>query len=165
MTQKRSSKALLNFATSLAFTVVTLIGAMVSSRLIVRWIGDDRFGEYRALTEWFGYLALLELGLGGAIGPLLSRGLSAGDRPALRSILSAGMRAYLCVMVLAIAIGLGLVVSLPWLIPAPESSRPALWLARLVSRLLFGPISALLDRRPTSDSPGCSRWSASRPCR
>lgn len=146
MTQQRGSNAVLNFATSLGFTAVTLLGAMVSSRLIEHWIGEDRFGEYRALVEWFGYLALLELGLGGAISPLLSRALSAGDRPALRGVLAAGTRAYLGVMGLAIAIGLGLVVALPWLIPVPPSVRPDLWLVRLVSRLLVGPIAALLDR-------------------
>lgn len=137
MTQKRSSKALLNFVTSLAFTVVTLLGGMVSSRLIVRWVGEDRFGNYRTLTEWFGYLALLELGLGGAISPLLSRALSSGDRLAMRSVLAAGTRAYLGIMALAIAVGLGLVAVLPWIVPVPASVRPDLRLAGLFALVGF----------------------------
>ncbi|HEY2159021.1 MAG TPA: hypothetical protein VGH33_25555, partial [Isosphaeraceae bacterium] len=112
-TPQRSRNAALNFATSLGFTVVTLLGAMVSSRLIVHWVGKDRFGNYRTLTEWFGYLALLELGLGGAVGPLLSRSLSTGDRATLRATLAAAMRAYLWVMAAAIAVGSVLVVLLP----------------------------------------------------
>lgn len=133
MTRQRSGNAVLNFATSLAFTAVTLLGAMVSSRLIERWVGEDRFGDYRTLVEWFGYLTLLELGLGGAIGPLLSRGLSAGDRPALRSVLAAGTRAYLGVMALAIAIGAAIVAALPWLIRVPAAVRPDLRLAGAVT--------------------------------
>ncbi len=137
MSRKRSSSAVLNFATSLGFTVVTLLGGLVSTRLIERWIGPDRFGDYRTLVEVFGYLALLELGLGGAISPLLSRGLSAGDRPGLRAVLAAGTRAYLCVMMLAIAIGLLIVAVLPWLIPVPVPVRPDLRLAGLITLVGF----------------------------
>ncbi len=136
-TPQRSRNAALNFATSLGFTVVTLLGAMVSSRLIVVWIGKERFGNYRTLTEWFGYLALLELGLGGAMGPLLSRSLSSGDRPVLRATLAAATRAYLGVMAAAIAVGLILVAWLPGIVPVPPSVRPDLRLAGLISLIGF----------------------------
>lgn len=137
MTQKRTSNAALNFATSLGFTAATLLGGIVASKLIERWIGPDRFGDYRALVEWFGYLTLLELGLGGAIAPLLARGLSDGDRAGLRAVLAAGTRAYVVVMALAIAVGLAMVVALPWLIPVPASARADLRLAGLVSLVGF----------------------------
>jgi O-antigen/teichoic acid export membrane protein len=136
-TPQRSRNAALNFATSLGFTVVTLLGAMVASRLIVQWIGKGRFGNYRTLTEWFGYLALLELGLGGAMGPLLSRSLSAGDRPVLRATLAAATRAYLAVMAAAIAVGLILVAFLPGIVPVPASVRPDLMLGGLISLIGF----------------------------
>ncbi len=136
-TPQRSRNAALNFATSLGFTVVTLLGAMVSSRLIVHWVGKDRFGNYRTLTEWFGYLALLELGLGGAVGPLLSRSLSAGDRPTLRATLAAAMRAYTWVAVAAIAVGGILVVFLPRIIPVPGSVRLDLVVAGAISLIGF----------------------------
>jgi O-antigen/teichoic acid export membrane protein len=136
-TPQRSRNAALNFATSLGFTVVTLLGAMVSSRLIVHWVGKGRFGNYRTLTEWFGYLALLELGLGGAVGPLLSRSLSAGDRPALRATLAAATRAYLAVMVAAIGVGLVLVALLPGIIPVAPAVRADLRLAGLISLIGF----------------------------
>jgi O-antigen/teichoic acid export membrane protein len=144
----RSRNAALNFATSLAFTGITLLGAIVSSRLIVRWVGTGRFGAYRTLTEWFGYLALLELGLGGAVGPLLSRALSSGDRPAIRATLSAAIRAYLRVTLVAVGVGLALVAVLPRIIPVPPSARADQAMLGALGRLVGGPVPIPLSIVP-----------------
>jgi O-antigen/teichoic acid export membrane protein len=143
MTQKRSRNAILNIASSIVFTGATLVGALFSSRLIIQWVGESRFGAFKTLSDYFAYLAILEFGLGGAIGPLLARSLGSDDRHSLTEYLAAGMRAYFLVMGLAIAVGLALIAALPWLVPVPPPVRLDLRVGGLICLLTFGTLPLL----------------------
>lgn len=105
---------MLNFGTTLLFFVVTTATALVTTPWLIAWLGDGRYGAFRVLFGWYGYLTLLELGLGGAIGPLVVRDLAveAQDRGPLERTLSAGVRAYAKVTVFTILVGLA---ATPWI--------------------------------------------------
>ena len=97
---------------------------MVSTPLLLGWLGEERLGAVRTATDLFGYLTLLELGLGGSLGPLLARALARGDRRALHHTMAAGTRAYLLLTVPVLAVGLALSLGLDNLIPLRRPIAP-----------------------------------------
>ena len=96
---------------------------LVITPWLIRWLGEERYGASRVLFEYAGYLTLLDLGLGGALSPLLTRALAARDDRALRGVMAAGLRLYALVATVVLLVGFA---ALPWL-PRLVPVRPALY--------------------------------------
>ena len=109
----RIRRSLLNFGSAAFFLAVTMAVALKATPSLVAWLGPNRYGGARVVADGLGYLTLLELGLGGAVGPLLARAAGQGDVKSLRATLSAGSRAYAKVSVATIAVGVLLTPTLP----------------------------------------------------
>jgi O-antigen/teichoic acid export membrane protein len=90
----RSARSAWNFLTTLIFSAVTMALALVVTPFLLRELGPARLGASRALMDWSAYLILLELGLNGALLPLLGRALAKEDRAEVKAVMSAGFRAY-----------------------------------------------------------------------
>ena len=58
--------------------MVTIAVGLFASPWLEHWLNEDRFGAFRVVLDCQGYLTLLELGLGGALSPLLARALAQG---------------------------------------------------------------------------------------
>jgi O-antigen/teichoic acid export membrane protein len=147
----RARRSLLNFATVILFTVVTMVAAVFASPSLKIWLGEKRFGAFRVIIDWYGYLALLELGLSGALSPLLVRAIGQGDDRALHETVAAGVRGYVRVSLAAVAVGLGLTAVIGWVIsdlgPAGTADLRRAWVVGLLSFLpLCGiPFRALVE--------------------
>lgn len=102
----RVRRSLLNFGTSVLFLGVTMIVALKVKPLLVGWLGTKRFGGSRVVFDCLGWLTLLELGLGGAMGPLLARAVGEKDDRTLRQTVATGARAYLGVSLMTVLVGL-----------------------------------------------------------
>lgn len=133
----------MTFGSGLVFTGVTLALSLVTTPLLLRWLGGERLGAFRALTDWFGYLALLELGFGGALRPLLARELARGTEDGIRALLEAGLRVYLRVTAAALAAGLVLVAVIPALVRVGPGSVADLRSAALL--MLGGALLMVLN--------------------
>ena len=105
----RGRRSILNYLSATGLTAVTMVVGLISVPFIVRWLGDERYGAFRAAVDWFGYLSLLELGLAGALLPLLARALSLYDDTVVERTVAAGIRAYARVTALMILAALVLV--------------------------------------------------------
>jgi O-antigen/teichoic acid export membrane protein len=116
--------AALNFGTTVLYMAVTMAVALVSTPLLIDWLGEERYGAVRVLLEYAGYLTLLELGLGGAVAPMLAQALSRGDNSELRQVLAAAARTYLKVTVVTLLVGSLLWVVLPVASLVPVQLRP-----------------------------------------
>jgi O-antigen/teichoic acid export membrane protein len=136
----RSRKSIWNFASSLGFTAVTLAVGIFSTPLLLGWLGTERFGAARVLTDWGGYLLLLERGLSGALWARLAAALGQGDNAQTALLITAGRREYVRVMVLCLAVGAALFVVMPRLTRASGISVGeirAAWLCLLAVLLLL----------------------------
>lgn len=102
----RVRRSLLNFGTSALFLGVTMLVALKAKPWLVQWLGKSRFGGFTVVSSSQGWLALLELGLGGALGPILARAIAREDERSLRATLAAGTRAYAAVSLVTIVVGL-----------------------------------------------------------
>lgn len=129
----RGRRSILNYVSATGLTAVTMVVGLISVPFIVRWLGDERYGAFRAAVDWFGYLSLLELGLAGALLPLLARALSRYDNTAVERTVAAGIRAYARVTALMILAALVLVAFITRLIPVGTENAADLTRAALVA--------------------------------
>lgn len=90
----RTERSINSFASSLLLQLITMGMGVVSTPLLLSWLGDERFGAFRSATDWMGQLKILELGLGGSLLPMLAIALGRGDRTSILLTLTVGIRAY-----------------------------------------------------------------------
>src|SRR5438046_3172928 len=109
MRLQRSIQALLS---NVAFSTISTLLAIFTTPLIVSWLGEARFGAYRACLDWFGYVSLLEFGIGGALLPLFVQSVASGIRERQVHVVRAGFRAYrsasILMLVATVLVTLGL---------------------------------------------------------
>lgn len=116
----RTRNSAWNMAGGILFTGVSIACGLLATPWLLRWLGAERFGAFKVLTDWTGYLVLLDLGLGGALLACLAPAVGIGDEDAVRRVLATGRRAYFGVAALTLAAGLTLVVVLPFVLHAPH---------------------------------------------
>jgi O-antigen/teichoic acid export membrane protein len=95
----RSTRSAWSFLSVIAFNVITMGLALGVMPVLLRTLGASRLGAARAVLDCVGYLALFELGLGGAMIPMLARALALEDSSGVGRTLAAGFRAYLLVLI------------------------------------------------------------------
>lgn len=110
----RVRRSLLNFATAGLMMAVTMAVSLKATPYLTRWLGVDRYGGVLVINQAYGYLGLLEMGLGGALAPMLAGAVNRRDDRSLHTTLAAGARAYAKVMLLMIAVGLALTPTIGW---------------------------------------------------
>jgi O-antigen/teichoic acid export membrane protein len=150
MATTRTRLAAWNVVTNLLLTILTLGTGLLATPWLIRWLGVNQAGDARMMVEMFGYLALLELGLGGGLGPILARAFGRGDERALRGAFSAGLRVYFVTTCVIVAVGVVLVAAIRWLVPVPPSMAGDLRWAAIVtlfgfSALVLSPFRALAE--------------------
>lgn len=131
----RTQKSAWSVASGLLFTVISVSTWLLATPWLLYWLGSERFGAYKVLMDWIGYLALFELGLSGALMACLAPKVSKDDLSAVRSLLAAGLQAYYKVTLALLIGGAGLVIILPHVVSL-EALRPReLRIAGLISLL------------------------------
>ena len=68
----RTRKASWGFLSGLAFAGMTVIVGLAATPLLLKWLGPERFGAFRAASDWTGHLTIFELGLSWALIPLFA---------------------------------------------------------------------------------------------
>jgi O-antigen/teichoic acid export membrane protein len=110
----RVRRSILNFASTALLMAVTMCVAFPAAPYLVSWLGKPTLGGLRVVNAAFGYLGLLELGLGGAIAPLLAAAIQRDEPRTLHETVAAGARAYAWVALGSIVIGSLLTPVIPW---------------------------------------------------
>lgn len=147
-TQSRTGRSALGMFATLIYSVVTALVAFKATPLLLGWLGPARFGAFKAVSEWFAYLPLLEFGLGGALAACLAPAVGRSDRVEICSVMTGGFRAYCRIIPLVLIAGTALAFALPTIpafrnIGATELRTatlilvlPALWNPFAVFRML-----------------------------
>lgn len=146
----RSRRAFLNFISSFGLTIITFATAMISSRLVLAKIGDERFGAFRSLFELFGYLNLVDAGLCTSLRPLLAQSLAHENPNEVRKIFHDARKTSNLGTILACLIGLFLTVRISKIVPTTAHSETDLKLASLIFsfgliNIRFGPVRTLCE--------------------
>jgi O-antigen/teichoic acid export membrane protein len=140
----RTRSSIWTFLSQELFTILSVVVGLVSTPLILRWLGDERFGAFETVTDWAGYIALLEFGVGEAIQALLGRSFGVRDRESIRKILVESLRVYGRSALVMLAVGAAVTPFITRLIPVGPNNASDLqtaWLIGLCGSVLL-PFSA-----------------------
>ena len=119
----RVTRSIWSFLTSeIAFAITMAVG-FVATPLLLRWLGDERYGAVEATSDWIGYIGLLELGIAGSLMPLLAKALAQNNESRVRTLLAAGVRSYLGVVMLAAIAAVVLVAAIDRLLPVASQLK------------------------------------------
>lgn len=83
----RSKKALFNFLTSLLLEVITVISGFVIPRVLIHSYGSSAYGLTTSITQFLGYLTLLQSGVGGVVRAALYKPLADKDSYKLNCVI------------------------------------------------------------------------------
>lgn len=109
----RTRQSALSLAGGVLFTVATVVTGAVATPIIFRALGQERFGALRAMTDAFGYLFFLEMGLSGSVMTCLVRAIGRNDDQAVRRTMASGWRAYWLITAAMLLGGIALTLLLP----------------------------------------------------
>jgi O-antigen/teichoic acid export membrane protein len=109
----RTGRSISNLFSSLVLQIVSLLIGLVSTPLLLHFLGDDRYGAFRAASDWAGYINLLQLGMGGSLMALLATAVGKGEPKLIRLTLATGIRTYAKILMamLAVAMIMGFVIT------------------------------------------------------
>jgi O-antigen/teichoic acid export membrane protein len=90
--RSRSALAAFSWITLVARSVITMAAGFVTTPYLLRFLGAERLGAFRASQQWTSYLTFLYVGLGPTLVVLLLRPASRGDLAGTVGVLKSGMR-------------------------------------------------------------------------
>ena len=128
----RTKKSAWNFGSGLVFTGVSLAVGMFSTPWLLHWLGAEVFGAYRVLTDYAAYLAVLDLGLAGALMARLAVALGQRNAEGTRALVAAGLRLYLIPTALIMGVAALWIAVLPRLMANETIGAGRLRLAGLI---------------------------------
>ncbi len=145
----RSRLAIWNYASTIVFTFVTLLGLAVT-RYVTELLGDSRFGAARMVSDWMGIFAIFEIAFGSTLAPLAARALARNDLESLHSAMNAGLRTLARLIGVLFFVGLAMLAFVGWLVPTTEINDLRLaWCIGLIGLLpmILSPFRALAEAR------------------
>ena len=95
MTKNYSRRSLKNYITGIFTQVIGLSISIFSTPLLLLWLGEERFGIFRAASDLGGYIGLLELGIGGSVMAVLASAVAQEDRSKISLSVGTSIKAYL----------------------------------------------------------------------
>lgn len=90
----RSSKALYNTVSSMFSQIVAFLAGILIPRLVISHYGSSLNGLQASISQFIGYLSIIEMGLGGSLIFSLYKPLAENDVSRINSILSAAKQSY-----------------------------------------------------------------------
>lgn len=139
----RSHRAVLNFIFSLARNFMGVLLGLVTTPLILKYLGEERFGAFRILLDWLSHMGVLEFGLYSASLALLTKA-SVEGRESMRATLRLIFKNYFVVFVLQVTAYIFLYYFVDRLIPVSREIQGELRLATIIMAIsLFFLISQI----------------------
>lgn len=86
MKDSRVFKAKLNIVVSLTSQLVTLLCGLIVPQLMIRTFGSETYGAITSITQFLGYIALIEGGIGGVARAALYKPLADGNIDAISDV-------------------------------------------------------------------------------
>jgi O-antigen/teichoic acid export membrane protein len=128
----RTAHSIWTFLSQELFTVSTVLVGVLTTPLILRWLGNERFGAFETATDWMGYIGILEWVVAESLPPLLTRAYGRRDEDAVRKIVAASLRAYARIAVVMLVLGLIIGAFITRLIPVSPTHAHDLEVAWLI---------------------------------
>lgn len=144
-------KGLLNVSVAVFFKIFMTVGALLTRRLLIQYIGNETNGLNSLYVSLAGFLAVAELGVGSAITFCMYRPIVEGDNEKVSALYHLFTRSYLIIGGIILAAGCALMPFLPYLAKDYETLEINLYLTfglMLLSTVLsymFGAKTSLIN--------------------
>lgn len=112
----RSRKAFLNIVSSFILQIVTFVCGFIAPRLIIATFGSSVNGVIASISQFLGYIVLLEAGVGGVVRAALYKPLATNDIHAISGIVKATEKFFRILAILFIAYSLIIAFLFPYLV-------------------------------------------------
>lgn len=109
------NKSLINVGVSISFKVILLVGSILVRRFLIQYIGNDVNGLNSLYLSIVGFLAVAELGVGGAITFCMYKPIVEGDNTKVAALYQLFRKSYLIIGAFIFAVGAALLPALPYL--------------------------------------------------
>lgn len=109
----RSRKIIYNIVVSFALQIVTIIAGLIIPRIIIGRFGSDINGLTTSITQFLGYIVLLEAGVGGVVRAALYKPLSNNDYLSISRIIKATQKFFRKIGIIFIIYVIGLGFAFP----------------------------------------------------
>ncbi len=143
---KRVRHSSWNVASGLAFLATTVSVGIFTTPWLLRWLGQERYGTWRVMSDAFAWLTLLDLGFGGAMMAFLARAVGSRSHLTAGNVIASSLAIYRKITFAMLAGGVVLAVMLPRLIPEVDARElrlagmilalPAVWISASVFKAL-----------------------------
>jgi O-antigen/teichoic acid export membrane protein len=137
----RTQRSAWSFASGVGALILSVLVGFVATPWILKWLGAERYGAWRVMIDCFAYLALFDLGLGGATMGLLAPAIGSGDSLLARRIVTSALAVYGKVTIAMLAAGAALVMALPWIVPLLRPSELRLAGSILLVSVFWTPVT------------------------
>jgi O-antigen/teichoic acid export membrane protein len=137
MASARLRRVVANLASDNLRACATLVLGMATTPVLLRLLGEERFGAARVTLDWIGYLSLFDLGLAEAARPFLSAAVGEGDHGRITRALATVMRKVAQAAALKLAVGLLFCLAVTSLVPVRPALAGDLRQAAFVAMLLI----------------------------
>ncbi len=127
----RSRRALLNFSFSFARNIVGTVLSLIATPLVLKMIGEERFGAFRLLLDWSSHLGILEFGLFSASLALLSKAATEG-KESQAGTLRLIFRHYFVIFAVQLSVYILFSIFIKYLIPVSAALQPELQMSALI---------------------------------
>ncbi|HVB81620.1 MAG TPA: polysaccharide biosynthesis C-terminal domain-containing protein [Candidatus Binataceae bacterium] len=121
--RSRSGLAVYSWVTLVARSVVTMLAAFIATPYLLRFLGAERLGAYRASQQWLSYVQFLYVGLTPALVVMLLRPASRDDLDGMAVVLKSGIR---IAMRQSFTVVLPVAALVAWFMPELVGISPAL---------------------------------------
>ncbi|WDL92123.1 polysaccharide biosynthesis C-terminal domain-containing protein [Bacillus sp. HNR-4] len=112
----RSKKALANISVALVLQIVAIACGLILPRLIISTYGSDVNGLINSITQFLGYIVLLEAGVGGVVRAALYKPLASSNINSISGIIKATERFFKIVAYMFIGYLLIIALMFPYLV-------------------------------------------------
>lgn len=125
MDKKRS---ILNVGISILFKILLLIGAILSRRFLIKYVGNEATGLFSLYTSIVGFLAVAELGVGSAITFCMYKPIVDGDETKVAALYHLFTKMYLIIGGIILVCGVIVMPFVPYLAKDYQQFDTSIWL-------------------------------------
>ena len=112
----RSKKTIINIISSLILQLVTIISTFIIPRLIIKSFGSNVNGLITSITQFLGYITLLESGFGPVIKAILYKPIANKDKNEIEAILKTSEKFFRIISYIFLIYIIGLSFILPFIV-------------------------------------------------
>lgn len=146
----RTRQFIKNIVNRFFLSSASLIISLVSVPFIIKWLGSEKFGAVKTLTDWFGYFGLLEVGISATFLPKLTQSIANKEHHVTEDTIFEMMKSYLYISLICLFIGLLFAINIQNFIPVNPNLILDLKQATFIGLiqfifLIFIPMKLLID--------------------